>query len=357
MYIRYTGPNPWTDKAWLYQEYVVHNKTSRQIAEEWGCAPTTITTMVSRFGLKKLPPKYTDKEWLTEQYCNQQRSTEDIGNELGCSNDTISRWLSRFGLARRGKSHPLKLNISKEQLEEEYVLNRKSISQIAKEYNTPRHRISRLIEEMGIDKYDLATIQMHVRDKEYPNELTDESWLQEQYIFQRKSRKDIALELGVDPETVYRALIRFKIPIRGVSEAQQGLQSGPNHPRWTGLADVKALVRQYFTDYQVKPTLARDYYRCSLCESQKDLHVHHIIPIQTIIDSVLSMNPHLDLDNPDDRHKLSVLVINNNTFQDFENLATVCKECHYNVIHTRDNQQPSSGNREGSTTIESAGQK
>ena len=49
----------------------------------------------------------------------------------------------------------------------------------------------------------------------------------------------------------------------------------------------------------------RDAHQCLLCASNKDLQVHHIIPVKNL--------PELDLE--------------------LRNLATLCKKCHYSVAH------------------------
>jgi hypothetical protein len=39
---RYTGEKPWMNYDWLYNEYVVKDKGSQDIADEYGCKQSTI---------------------------------------------------------------------------------------------------------------------------------------------------------------------------------------------------------------------------------------------------------------------------------------------------------------------------
>lgn len=34
---RYTGEKPWMDKDWLYNEYVAKDRSTQDIADEYGC--------------------------------------------------------------------------------------------------------------------------------------------------------------------------------------------------------------------------------------------------------------------------------------------------------------------------------
>lgn len=46
---RYSGPHPWTDKDWLYNECVVKKRRVDDIASEYGCKPDAIYSYASKF--------------------------------------------------------------------------------------------------------------------------------------------------------------------------------------------------------------------------------------------------------------------------------------------------------------------
>jgi hypothetical protein len=334
------------NKDWLYEEYVVKNKSRKEIAQEWGCKPSTITSWAHKHGLKKTPPPYKDKEILYEKYINEKKSCVKIAEELNCSDDTISYWLQVYRIEIRGKGLPLQINIESEQVFIEYIENKKSISQISKEYNTPRNHISHILNELGIQKYSLRDIQFLCKNKDIPKELFDKEWLINEYVNNNKSKSDLAKMLNVDPGTIEKSLKDFNIYIRNNSESKIGLWAGDKHPNWKGTSTINQLLRQYCKEYQYPTVLHRDNYKCKLCLSKKDLQIHHIIPFNIIINSIIAIHPEYNINLEEDRISLIKIIRNNNTFQDLDNLITVCFECHYNVIHAskKDNQQPSNLN-------------
>lgn len=68
---------------------------------------------------------YRDKDWLYEQYIVNKRSTTDIAKEVGVSHKTISRWAKRHGIELRDTQTALNLK---------YGIERKSRMQKAIEY-------------------------------------------------------------------------------------------------------------------------------------------------------------------------------------------------------------------------------
>ena len=34
---RYSGEHPWSNKDWLYNEYIIKDRSTNDIAEEYGC--------------------------------------------------------------------------------------------------------------------------------------------------------------------------------------------------------------------------------------------------------------------------------------------------------------------------------
>jgi len=104
------------DKKWLYENYVVKEKSVSRIAEECNVSNVTIIYWLDRFGMKRrLPgelPKYKiTRELLLREYVQKQKSIERIASEQGVSCDTIRRRLIKYGILRRepnekSKQHP-----------------------------------------------------------------------------------------------------------------------------------------------------------------------------------------------------------------------------------------------------------
>ena len=68
---------------------------------------------------------HRDKDWLYEQYIIKKRSTTDIAKEVGVSHKTISRWARKHGIELRDTQTALDLK---------YGVERKSRMQKAMEY-------------------------------------------------------------------------------------------------------------------------------------------------------------------------------------------------------------------------------
>jgi hypothetical protein len=126
------------------------------------------------------------------------------------------------------------------------------------------------------------------------------SWLAKQYLVDRKSLREIAASLNTTYTTIKRWLWKFGIPTRSVSEARsikRWGQFGPANPMWGkngalsprwkgGKSNERAL---FITTQQWKKARAqvwkRDKETCQRCNKKrtketkkpKDFHIHHIV--------------------------------------------------------------------------------
>ena len=81
---RYTGAKPWMNKDWLYNEYVTKNRSSQEIADEYGCVQNTIQCWLLKHHIKKdinktkKHPQYTEYEYLYEQYVKLKKDINSI---------------------------------------------------------------------------------------------------------------------------------------------------------------------------------------------------------------------------------------------------------------------------------------
>lgn len=107
---------------------------------------------------------YRDKEWLEEQYVRERRSTTDIANECDVAGNTVRGWLEKFDIPRRNRS------------------------------------------------------EAQIKEKK---KVHDESWLQEQYVDELRSMKDIGGEVGMSPSGVKKWIDKFDIETRTASEHHQ----------------------------------------------------------------------------------------------------------------------------------------
>lgn len=109
-------------KKFLIKEYVKFRKSSTQIAKEIGCSAVTIWNYLIKYKIKirttaESRTKYTDiltKSFLIKEYIQNKKSCNQIAKEVGCGRSTIRRNLITCNIPRRnrterqqGKNHPI----------------------------------------------------------------------------------------------------------------------------------------------------------------------------------------------------------------------------------------------------------
>lgn len=131
---RYTGPKPWMDKEWLYEEYVIKDRSTKDIADEYGCKRNTIQQWLAKFQIKKNniareikhTKPYQDKEYLYEQHIVNQIPISEIAKNNNVSCDTIKYFLNKYNISSWRKVPPSTL--SEEQWQEIILLYQSGVS-------------------------------------------------------------------------------------------------------------------------------------------------------------------------------------------------------------------------------------
>lgn len=162
------------DKDWLYEQYIVLKKSSRQIGREFEVGYRAILYQLKKFNIpphslctltqedleiikrdynkysakdiaecfnvskkiiwywakklelkreKKMNELYQDRDWLYEQYITLKKSDSQIGKEFGYSDSTIRRWRIRLGVksrtiseTKKGKKNPAASEMMKKEI-------------------------------------------------------------------------------------------------------------------------------------------------------------------------------------------------------------------------------------------------
>lgn len=127
---------------------------------------------------------FKDENWLREEYLTNGKTTIDIGKELNMSANAVNRWLKKFNIPLRDCRSPEALKkmqegglrymeslnpFTKEYLNEEYVINRKTINQIAAENNCSWDCVRRKLKKFGF------IIKERDRNNGIPKRTTSES--------------------------------------------------------------------------------------------------------------------------------------------------------------------------------------
>lgn len=94
--------------------------------------------------------KLKDKNWLKKKYIDEGMSMSQIGDLLGCTKHPIYRALKKHGLQARAHTSKYPLLNDKEWLRNEYLVEMKSIKQIAEEIGAPHGVVHSALTHMGI---------------------------------------------------------------------------------------------------------------------------------------------------------------------------------------------------------------
>ena len=106
------------DKDWLYNEYIILEKSISRIAKVCEKSISTIWKLLGEYGIPIRTPiegthllwknkKYRDRDWLYEQYVTLRKSSHQIANENDFNKSAVLKWLEKFGIERRTKSEAL----------------------------------------------------------------------------------------------------------------------------------------------------------------------------------------------------------------------------------------------------------
>lgn len=361
---RYTGPKPWMDYDWLYNEYIVKDRRSADIAAEYGCKQNTIQCWLIKHGIRKEitthyhEPKHQYElcDYLYEQHIVQHKSMAEIARENGVSGDTI-----RYNLLKNGIEpwqtvpHTMYTDEDIDRMVSMYCDQKMSAFQISKEFGTDHNTIIRQLRGRGIETRGLVDAQYAANGKEMPDDLMNPDLMRKLHWEDGMSCKDIGDRYGIEAGTVRRQLRRIGVETKTNAESKIGLMTGDKHPNWKGgITPLNHLLREYFHTNLAPKIAERDHYTCQLCgKTHVPLHVHHIEEFSKIVADICAEHPDLSPDDPDDRMELYDIITHDSRFLDENNLITFCRDCHFFEIHDYDRKTISSqaSSEEGSETI------
>ena len=359
---RYTGEKPWMDYDWLYNEYVVKDKGSQDIADEYGCKQSTIQSWLAKYKIKKdiinrkiKRTAILTKDFLYNELIVNKKTITDIVLETGISNNTIAKYINKYDIEYKRKVYRVLNDEQVKDVIDLYINKKMSSPQIAKIYNTTHKVILEALKKNNIKRRNMIESQFNLWNKEIDERFFDKEWLYEQYCNNHLNTIEVANILGCDSSTVARQLKRLGISLRDASESKIGVMCGEKHHNWKGgVTPLHLLLRTYFHVNIVPKVAERDNYTCQLCgKKHAVLHIHHIRHFADIVEEILSENQEYKLDNPDDVQELYQIIVDDKRFLDEDNLITLCKECHLKV-HSKNktiSSQASLNYEEGSTTI------
>lgn len=343
---RYRGEKPWMNKDWLYQEYVIKDRSSKEIAEEYGCKQNTIQQWLLKHGIKKeikthnikYTKPYQNQNHLYEQHIINKKSLSQIAKENNVSVDTISYFCKKFNIKTWRQYSSSKL--TEEQWNEIEQLYKSGVStyQLEKIYGMSHGNIKRGLIKRKVQIRSYSEAQFTANGKNMDERFNNKDWLEFQHWSLNKSCKEIGEELGVDAGTVRRHMNSLGIPTKNNSQSKIGVMIGENHPNWKGgVTPLNLLLREYFTTNLAPIAAKRDKYTCQKCGKQHTvLNAHHIKHFSDIVQEILKEYSDLSPNKTEDKMKLYQIITHDQRFLDIDNLITLCKDCHIK-LHSKDN--------------------
>jgi predicted transcriptional regulator len=144
------------DKDTLYQMYVVEQRSCPEIGKLLGVSHTTVARYLKNYGfdVKKRQPSYIraslDKDELHRMHILEEKSTYQIAEILGVDRTTVGKYLKKYGIKTTHKKLSLRKNIDKDKLYNFYVVEKKSIGEIAKIFNVASNVIRNRLKELNV---------------------------------------------------------------------------------------------------------------------------------------------------------------------------------------------------------------
>jgi predicted DNA-binding protein YlxM (UPF0122 family) len=273
---------------------VIKDRPRKEVAEECGVTEAGLKNVLTKYGVKKNKLVISEEELTL--YVNQKLSAFEIAEKFSCSESSVYRKCKEFGLKILAEPKLREqYDDSKDDLICSLYLDGFSSNEIGKAIGWSHTTVLHHLEHCGISRRNFIESQYAYNDKEYPKEFLNKEYMENLYLKERMSKKDIAKMFNCDPTSVDTALRKLGIPIRGNSEAHLGLMVGEKHPNWKGgLTPLHLRLREYFGVNQTKNILKRDHYCCQMCGSKKNLHVHHKKHFSDILHRIIEEHPDLN---------------------------------------------------------------
>ena len=275
---------------------------------------------------KKKP--YEDPNILQKLYIDEHKTMTEIGEILGCSGDTIKRNLVNNNIPVRPFTQ--RHSLADVNLTELYINQHMSSTEIANLYGVSHRTVLLELKRQNVQARNLSESQFASQNRHRNPLLDNPEWLYEEYVVKRRSATEIAQEVQHSMRVVQNALKSFGIHVRGDSEAKIGVMVGAKHPNWqNGKTSLYALCREYFNIHLSPLAAKRDQYICQKCgKSHCVLHVHHIIPFMFIIDRIIDEHPEINRNEDGWQAKMYPHIVNDERFTELTNLITYCDKCH-----------------------------
>jgi transposase-like protein len=183
-------------------------------------------------------PQLRDRAWLVNAYVVETKSLSQIAKELGVTTIGVHYWVKKHGIPRRTVSEGLLLQrgngLTLEFLQREYIEKKRTMSDIALEVRCHPTGVRDSLIRFGIP---LRGVKEANRLKH--GKMISAEFLQLEYVEKKRSVPDIARELQCSESTVFKWMDEHKIERRSIQLSK--LLAG-EHPE----ISREVLEREYY---------------------------------------------------------------------------------------------------------------
>lgn len=220
------------DEEWMREEYCNKQNGVSTIAEKTQMAPSAVNNWLDKHDIEKrhstslnadanLDALRNEKK-LRKMYFEDGFTLHEIANELSVSYTTVTQWFQKHGIDRREPGQRADMNIEKlndrEFLQERYVQDEWTISEIADECNCSNWAVRERLIEFGVNIRRTGWQIAGDREK-----LHDSEYLNRRYWEDDLSMAEVAGEIGCSQTAVRDSLIKYGIGTKSISH---GLSNG-----------------------------------------------------------------------------------------------------------------------------------
>lgn len=171
---------------------------------------------------------YHDPEWLHMQYHIQKQTQKEMAERAGVHRGTIRKWMKKHDIPRRGKSEAIgmahgrdPLVWDEEWIRKQYCDNGLSTTEIAELRDVSKPVVLKALDRFGIERRGISESVELARSKEREGSvLEDGDKLRYLYHKRGMSFPQLAEELGWSIGAIRSAFDRHNIPTRSKKAAQ-----------------------------------------------------------------------------------------------------------------------------------------
>lgn len=251
---------PWKDENWLYEQYIVEERSMPDIAKDFDVNSGAIGYWLKKHDIETRSKsvarsngdvkKLHDAEWLKEQYVDKEKTLPQIAEICNVSSSTVRSWMNNHGLETRKSTRELSRDYEKLKDESDlrnlYVSKGYTINEIAEEYGISYKVIRTWLIEFGIELRGVGQSAEMELEK-----LDSEEYLREKYVSEEWPINRIADECNASNWAVFQRLNYYGIETRSKGHSGETLPALSEALGGKGiekLRDEEWLTKEYITN-------------------------------------------------------------------------------------------------------------